>query len=226
MKLKTLLFGLTLAAGTTLPAAQVVVNNNITWTESQALQSNGAAVPANRSDLNDAFDNDTTTFFSLGWGGSLTGIANFGFMFGQNNGVIEITFNSPNTGYPESAKLVFSNTGGGPTGEVELINLDPSGPADQCTGEVGGITCAFVLNSGNNTWSINLGGNTFDKVVITDTTITRFAGSYNVSKPSDGFDIGELRFDTAVDPSEVPEPGTYAMMGLGMAGLALLRRRK
>lgn len=200
--------------------AAPIDHNGVSYTANQGLQTNGSAVAADRSDLTAAFDGNSNTFYSLGMGGSVTGVAQTGLQFDPEVDIIEITFGTVSTTYPESAKLEFFDANG-VQASVQLFN---NGANVSSCGSAAGLTCVASQTSNSTIWKITLAGAfEFTKVVITDTTNP---ASYNPSRPSDGFDIGELRIATVAANAEVPEPGTISMIGLGLGLVALAYRKR
>lgn len=174
-----------------------------------------------RTDLSSAFDNDVDTFFSLGIGGTLEGTAQPGLQFATGVGLIEITFGTVNTQFPEAALIEFSDANG-VQASVELHNL---GASDSSCVDAVGLICTASQTGTTTEWSIILSGLfNFTGVKITDTT-GQFADQYPTNRPSDGFDIGELRIST-VPTEPIPEPGTVTMIGLGLGLVALAYRKR
>ena len=170
------------------------------------------AVASERSDIDAIDDGDVTTFFSLGAGGSIN-VDVTPMFFDGGIMTIEITNGNPNVNFPESARFEFS----GPDGSdfVELSNQ----PAFLLASS--GITATRTNDGAQSIFTIDLQGQRFDMLMITDTTLDRFPGSYTVGmKRTDGFDIAELQFDT-----RVPAPGAIALFGLGALALGIRRRR-
>lgn len=66
----------------------------------------------------------------------------------------------------------------------------------------------LALNSGGAAWDIDkLRGGGNDAAAFTSAFV-------------------DIKIQEIIDQTKIPEPGTYAMMGLGLVGLAYFRRKK
>ncbi len=131
--------------------------------------------------------------------------------FGSDLFVIEITNNTPNPNYAESALLTFSGLSG-----TEFIEI--SNQSTFVLNSSSGITAIRSAGGDSNHYTLTLSG-AFSQLVIEDTTFDNYGGLY-ANTANDGFDIGELQF------TAVPEPGAIGLLGLSLIGLAAIRRRK
>src|SRR5690625_7895098 len=97
---------------TLLAIAMVAISfgsaNAVSYHSTQGKDSNGNAVAPNSSDLNAAFDGDSNTFYSLGIGGTLS--VDVSPQRIASGSVVEITNDTPNKTYPESAKVYLGGT--------------------------------------------------------------------------------------------------------------------
>ena len=134
--------------------------------------------------------------------------------------------------------LDWDNTSTNPSpnsnGTPALIFLGFGGPSEdfvRITKTGGGI---FDLNSLDMTISW-YDTNASEQIFINGNPITLFQGiqTYNLNLTGvtqvdvTGFPDGYWLMDNVVyDATAVPEPGTLTLMGMGMAGVALIRRRK
>lgn len=215
-----------LIAGPINPGAVQNLNNinGVDYTATLGTVLNGTTHDSTRTDLTSAFDNNSSTFYSLGIGGTLEGVADPGLKFDLGVGVIEVTFGTVNSSFPESALVEFFE-GATVKASVKLVNLGSQ--AGSCNSAVG-LTCSSSATSSTTVWSITLpAAFDFTRIVVTDKTAVDFAGTYGTSRASDGFDIAELRLSTvSAATEEIPEPGTISMLGLGLGVLALAYRKR
>ncbi|MBN9662182.1 MAG: PEP-CTERM sorting domain-containing protein [Acidobacteria bacterium] len=106
-----------------------------------------------------------------------------------------------------------------------------------------GATLTADQNLQNSLWKIlNLGAPSYPSPMPSNLGPLNAAIAYVQSHPTYGFGsfavvsgissdgvLGRTKKQTflvAIQPASVPEPGTYALMGLGLGALALLRKRK
>lgn len=85
---------------------------------------------------------------------------------------------------------------------------------------------------GNSTWNLNIAPGSYDWYIHGAglTSLVSWRLSINGSVVDSGHAGGWLKYrfneDHSFTVTRVPEPGTLALLGLGLAGLGLVRRRK
>jgi hypothetical protein len=164
------------------------------------------------------------------------GISNYQFINGipgwQSNGPVELWNNRTPTSYEGFQHLELNSTGGGPYSisqsfdsvigtiyDVSFAHRARSGTSEQFSfyfGDTNGNGDTFnIANGSTASWTVP----TYSFMATSLISMVEFTAIV----PATGT-IGN--FLDAVSVTDVPEPGTLALLGLGIAGLGAARRRQ
>jgi hypothetical protein len=109
----------------------------------------------------------------------------------------------------------------------EFLGLDGANatPGSSATINVLGYEGAKLV--GTDTFTAGSAGRTFNASALSGLALTRveITGSYENGPGIEAY-VDNIRLETDATISAVPEPGTLALLGLGVAGIGAMRRRK
>lgn len=196
--------------------------NAVTYYNDQGAQSDGTAVAADRSDLDAAFDGDSSTFYSLGIGGTLSVDVSPNRI--ASGSVVEITNDSPNKSFPESAQIWLGGSIGedgiwDSTDAVYFGELFNDGSDADFVADFGSIFLSDQAGK-ETVWELTLNSDVvYSLITLVDSTWENYSGEYT-KLVSDGFDVGEFRV------AAIPLPASVLMLMGALGGLGFVSRRR
>jgi hypothetical protein len=132
--------------------------------------------------------------------------------------------NGVGSGLPPNSQSI-ATVGFGESGDVRFVSLGGAWSTTYTTGSAIRLEAMFDMN--NDRWNAFLNG---VQIVSDETIMDGYLGRIGVGfeftsfEPGPGFD-GMMQLDNVV-MEQVPEPGMLGLLGMGLAGVAALRRRR
>jgi len=133
--------------------------------------------------------------------------------FGRRTGFA--TDGSYSAYFATPSSITFTFVGGINAFAIDVIGLGTSGVTTLSVSLDGGAAVAFFSNVTGGSLDARFAG-IFDAGAVFSTV------TFTGTAPDDGIDFDRLRFGAS---SSVPEPGTFALLGLGLLGLGFTRRK-
>lgn len=142
---------------------------------------------------------------------------------------LDVVLSSPTQTVAEGTTVVvFNATISNPTGDTVFLN---SASATTNSLDVSVDTLPFFLNTPVSLDPASAAGplELFDVVLAIGLAPGTYAGVFSTLGGADGganVDLSDVNFSiTVTGPLNTPEPGAFALLGVGLAGLALLGRK-